>query len=316
MADKINAAAGSPVYAVWVEDPTGDDTKDRLVLTRKETGAYQQGDLTLSGASWLSSEGYKAGVDATFTVDGGDPQTSRSNVVRAAVPGLELTLKATGTTAVTVSAPGPDPEAVKAKVRAFVSQYNSTITFIQGELEEKPVKNASTISDAGKGVLYGDSQLKGVLNQLRNMVSDKVSGMTGSVTSLRDLGVSTGKATGGASSADALAGKLVLDEAVLTSALENGRLDVKTFMTDGTKGISAKLTKLLDPLTKVGGLVEKRATQAGQQAGDVEDQISSMTSRLELKQERLKAQFAAMEAALAQSQSTSSWLSSQLSSLG
>jgi flagellar hook-associated protein 2 len=297
VANKINAAAGAPVYAVWVEDPTGDSTKDRLVLTRKETGAYQQSDMTVGGAAGLGTETYKAGVDASFTVDG-DPQTSRSNVVRSAVPGLELTLKATGTSAVTVSAPGPDPEAVKSKVKAFVSQYNSTIDFIRG-----------------KGVLYGDSQLEGVLNQLRNLVSDAVPGRTGDIKSLRDLGVSTGKATGGASSADALDGKLALDEAVLTSALESDRLDVKSFLTDPTTGIAGKLTALLEPLVKVGGLVDQRATQAGKQAGDVKSQMTAMTARLELKQERLKAQFAAMEAAMAQSQSTSSWLSAQLAGL-
>ncbi len=314
VANKINAAAGAPVYAVWVEDPTGDSTKDRLVLTRKETGAYQQSDMTVGGAAGLGTETYKAGVDASFTVDG-DPQTSRSNVVRSAVPGLELTLKATGTSAVTVSAPGPDPEAVKSKVKAFVSQYNSTIDFIRGKVEEKPVKGATTTSDAAKGVLYGDSQLEGVLNQLRNLVSDAVPGRTGDIKSLRDLGVSTGKATGSASSADALDGKLVLDEAALTSALESDRLDVKSFLTDPTTGIAGKLTALLEPLVKVGGLVDQRATQAGRQAGDVKSQMTAMTARLELKQERLKAQFAAMEAAMAQSQSTSSWLSAQLAGL-
>ena len=235
--------------------------------------------------------------------------------MRSAVAGLELTLKATGTSAVTVSAPGPDPEAVKFKVKAFVSQYNSTIDFIRGKLEEQPVKGATTRTDAAKGVLYGDSQLEGVLNQLRNLVSDAVPGRTGDIKSLRDLGVSTGKATGGASSADSLDGKLVLDEAVLTSALESDRLDVKSFLTDPTTGISGRLTALLEPLAKVGGLVDQRATQAGKQAGDVESQMTAMTARLELKQERLKAQFAAMEAAMMESQATSSWLSAQLAGL-
>jgi flagellar hook-associated protein 2 len=314
-ADKINSAAGSPVYAVWVEDPTGDTTKDRLVLTRKETGAYLQGELTVGGASWASSETYAAGVDARYSVDGGTVQTSRSNVVKAAVPGLELTLKATGTSAVTVGNPGPDPAAVKEKVKAFVSQYNSTIEFIRGKLNEKPVSGATTTSEAAKGVLFGDSQLTGVLTQLRNLVSDKVSGLSGSVTSLRDIGVSTGKATSGTSSADSLAGKLTIDEDALTEALENDRIDVRAFLTDSTKGIATKLTSMLDPLTKSGGLVDQRATQAGNQASSIDDQIKKMSERLELKAERLKAQFAAMELALQRSQTTSGWLSSQLSSL-
>ena len=50
-ADKINSNADSPVYAVFVQDPLGDTTKDRLVLTRKDTGAYQQSDMAVAGAA-------------------------------------------------------------------------------------------------------------------------------------------------------------------------------------------------------------------------------------------------------------------------
>src|SRR4051794_31945991 len=91
VADKINAAATAPVYAVFVKDPLGDVTKDRLVLTRKDTGNYDPtaaDALTVSGTDWTSTEEFKAGVNARFTVDGGTAQESRSNVVLSAIPGL------------------------------------------------------------------------------------------------------------------------------------------------------------------------------------------------------------------------------------
>jgi flagellar hook-associated protein 2 len=311
-ADKINAAAGSPVYAVWVKDPLGDTTKDRLVLTRKDTGAFLPGDMTVDGADWTASETYQAGVNASFTVDDGPVQESRSNVVKSAVPGLQLTLKGTGTTSVTVSPPGPDNDAVKSKVQAFVDQYNSTVDFIRAEVAEKRVPNATTDADARKGPLFADTQLTGLLAQLRGIVLDKT-GLGGAVSAFGDIGVSTGSATGGASSANAVAGKLTLDAAKLTDALQSKRLDVKAFLTDTTRGISAKLTKLLDPVAKpTSGLVDLRAKQAGDQATGIEDQIALMEDRLSQKAERLKAQFAAMEQALAQSQSQGSWLAAQL----
>jgi flagellar hook-associated protein 2 len=68
-------------------------------------------------------------------------------------------------------------------------------------------------------------------------------------------------------------------------------------------------------VSKVGGLVDERATQTGQAAKSIDDQLARMDVRLEAKTARLKAQFAAMESALAQSQSTSSWLNSQLAGL-
>jgi flagellar hook-associated protein 2 len=315
VADKVNAASSSPFYAVFVKDPLGDTTKDRLVLTRKDTGYFDPtatDALTVSGVDWTASEDLKAGVNAKFTVDGGTTQESRSNVVLSAIPGLQLTLKATGTTSVTVGAPGPDNSAVKGKIQAFVDQYNSTVDFIRSELNEKRVPNAKTDSDARKGPLFADTQLTGLLSQMRSIISDKT-GIGGTVKSLADLGVTTGTGSGGAASADAIAGKLTLDADKLTDALDTNRLDVKAFLTDTTKGISAKLTKLLDPVAKATtGLIDVRAKQAGDQATSIEDQISQMEDRLTQKADRLRAQFTAMEQALAQSQSQGSWLAAQL----
>ena len=311
-ADKINAAPTSPVYAVWVQDPGGDTTKDRLVLTRKDTGAFAQTDMAVSGAAWTSTETYTAGVDASFSVDGGPALSSKSNVVKSAIPGLQLTFKAVGTTSVTVSAPGPDEDAVKGKLQAFVDQYNSTIDFIRGKVNEKRVPNATSTTDAAKGVLFGDTQLTGLLSQLRNLVADKT-GVSGAVKSLADLGISTGTGSGGAASADAVAGKLTFDATKFDNAFQSGRLDVKSFMTDPVNGIAKTLSGLLDPVAKpTSGLIDVRAKQAGDQSDDVDGQIAALESRLSAQRQRLNAQFTAMEQALAQSQSQGSWLSAQL----
>jgi flagellar hook-associated protein 2 len=312
VADKINAASGSPFYAVYVKDPLDDPTKDRLVLTRKDTGKYDPAALSVDGLGWTSAATVKEGVNASFSVDGGTPQESLSNVVTSAIPGLQLTLKATGTSSVTVSPPGPDNSAVKGKVQAFVDQYNSTVDFIRSELAEKRVPNATSDTDARKGSLFADTQLTGLLAQLRGIVSDKT-GVGGAIKSFGDIGVSTGTATGGAASADALAGKLQLDATKFADALQDNRIDLKSFLTDTTNGISAKLTTLLDPVAKASsGLMDVRAKQAGDEAGSIEDQIALMETRLSEKADRLKAQFTAMEQALAQSQSQQSWLAAQL----
>jgi flagellar hook-associated protein 2 len=311
-ADKINASADSPVYAVFVQDPLGDATKDRLVLTRKDTGEYQPGDMAVAGAAWTSSETYAAGVNAKYTVDGGAQQESRSNVVKSAIPGLQLTLKSAGTTSVTVGAPAPDQDAIKSKVQAFVDQYNSTIDLIRSKLTEKRVPNATSDTDARKGALFADPQLTGLLSQLRSAMSDKT-GIGGAITSLADIGVSTGTASGGASDADAVAGKLKLDVDKLTDALTDNRTAAKSFLTDATNGIAAKLTGLLDPVSRAStGLLDVRANEAGDESSDIDDRIQALEARLAQRQERLTAQFTAMEQALAQSRSQGSWLTSQL----
>jgi flagellar hook-associated protein 2 len=315
VADKINASPGAPAYAVWVKDPQGVAANDRLVLTRKETGEFTA-QLSVTGAAWTGTDVAKAGVDAAYTIDD-DPvvKYSKSNVVTAAIPGLELTLKGTGTTSVNVGAPAPDADAVKAKVQAFVDQYNSTVDFIRGKLSEKSNPKATTEAEARKGVLFNDTQLTGVLRQLRNMVSDKVTGLSGTVKSLAEIGVSTGSASGGASSADAIAGKLTLDATKLTDALTNKRLDVKSFLTDSANGIATKLNAYLEPIARSDGSVATRAKQTGDEISGIDKQLALMEDRLTAKSDRLRAQFAKMEAAMSASQTQGSWLSAQLSAL-
>jgi flagellar hook-associated protein 2 len=144
------------------------------------------------------------------------------------------------------------------------------------------------------------------------MMTDKT-GIAGSVQSMADLGISTGSGSGGAASADALAGKLTFDTEKFADAFESGRLDIKAFMSDPAKGIGAKVTALLDPVAKpTSGLLDVRAKQAGDQSSDIDDQIAALEARLDERQTRLQAQFTAMEQALSQSQSQGSWLTAQL----
>jgi flagellar hook-associated protein 2 len=313
-ADKINSTAGVPVYAVWVKDPAGVAANDRLVLTRKDTGNYAATDMTVTGASWASTETRQAGANASYTIDG-VAGSSMTNVLTAAIPGVELTLKAAGTTAVTVSAPGPDPNVVKDQVKAFVDQYNSTIDFIQGKLAEKPVVNATTTTDARKGALYGDSQLTSLLSQMRQMVSDPNTALGGAIKSFGDLGITTGAATGDKSSADSLAGKLTIDDAKLTAALQDKRLDVKAFLTDAVNGISTRFSAIVSPVSRVEGILDQRRKASDDEIKSIDDDLAASEERLTLRTERLRQQFAAMEAAMASAQSQGQWLGAQLAGL-
>ncbi len=314
VADKINSATDSPVYAVFVKDALGTTGSDRMYFTRRETGTFDPGAMTVAGVGWSASESEPRvdGANAQYSVDGGLPRESRTNVTTSAVPGLQLAFKAKGTTMVTVGTPAADDTAVKTKVQAFVDQYNSTIDFIRGKLSEKRVPNATTDTDARKGVLFGDSQLTGLLGSLRAMVADKT-GITGAVQSLGDLGVTTGAATGGTTNTDSVAGKLTFDADKLVAALQSDRGAVRSFFSDAAQGLSAKLTSLLDPIAKSSsGTIATRAASAGTEMTRIDDRITQIEDRLTERSTRLKAQFTAMERALAQSQSQSSWLTQQL----
>jgi flagellar hook-associated protein 2 len=319
LVSSINSAANGPVYAAAVTDPTTGNKQ--LVLSSRTPG--QTGGFSAVGDS-LSEDTDKAraGLDALFKVDGVE-RSSSSNVVSNAIPGVQLTLK--GTTAanspvtVTVSAPSPDTEAIKAKLHTFVDQYNSTLDFLTRKVTEAPVANASTEDDAAKGVLYGDQSLRNMINRLRTSVYSFLAPGNGTgPRTLNDIGISTGATTGsGELNQDAVSGKLTLDDKKLTDALTNNRDAVHALLgqTLGDGGFARSLEAIVHPSTMSGGELDTRIARETSNSSQISSQLASMDQRLSLKESRLKRQFAAMETALARSQSQGQWLSGQIASL-
>jgi len=264
----------------------------------------------LTTAAGFTEDAAKARVtdlNALVAVDDGPAVEYEKNTVTDAIPGLTLTLK--GVTAspagVTVGAPGADQEAVKGKIKAFVTAYNDVITSVRGFTDERPVAGATTTTDAKKGQLFGDVGLLGMLSRLRQSV-------TGSVM---DLGISTGAPTGGASSADAKLGKLTLDDTKLTAALADpnalrGVLD--SFATGITGIVKQQVGSGTGSTT---GLIPGRVDSTSRELRALTAQVDSTTRRLDDKETRLRAQFAAMETALQNAQSQQAWLSGQIASL-
>ena len=319
LASSINSASHAAAYAAVVTDPLSG--AQQLVLSSRTPGTT--GGFTATGAS-IHEDGdkYSAGADARLTVDG-VPHTSASNTVTDAIPGLQLTLKGvTGSNpaTVTVSAPGPDLNAVKAKLHGFVDQYNSTLEFITGKLTEDRVPNAQTESDAAKGVLRGDTALNSLLSRIRTTAAGfTLPGAAGGMNSLASLGITTGATTGsGTLNQDALRGKLTLDDTKLDAALASDPDAVRRFLGDalGDGGFSRELEGLVHPNTQSGGTIDSRIAQEETNRRQLADQISDIDRRLQAKQDRLKQQYAAMEAALAKGQSQGQWLAGQIAALG
>jgi flagellar hook-associated protein 2 len=313
-AQAINDNADSPAYALVVDG--------KLVLSSKTTGADKGFNATPGDLAAFSGVVFKEGEDAVFTVDG-NPHTSASNTVSNAIPGVQLQLKsltAAGTpVTVSVTEPLPDNPKVKDKIKAFVEQYNSTIDFIRGKLDEKRVPDAATSADATKGVLFGDTGLTSLLTQLRRSIQEAlpISGQSAALDQFSELGIGTGKGSGGATSADALAGKLTFDETVFDKALESDPLAVRRLLggVAGVEGFAQKIEDLIDPYTKVDGTIDSRKKEADSQAERLRDQMARLDERLIVQEERLRRQFASLETLLSRSQAQQQWLTGQLNGL-
>lgn len=317
IAGKLSSTTDIPVYASVVNG--------KLVLTGKTTGAASTIAVTSDGslAADLAFAESLTAQDAQFTVNG-VAKTSSSNTVTDAIVGISLTFKAktVGDVTVTVGAPGADTAKIEEKVKSFVEQYNSTLDFIRAKLNEKKVANPTTDEERARGVLSHDAGLSQLLSTLRQAVSDLVSGRPGDANQLAQVGISTGTSTGGSAvSADAVAGKLTLDAAKLSSMLAGRFGDVKALFTNATgayetEGLAQRLDRVLDPQVAAStGVLPGRISSQGSLIDLLERREADLDVRLASRERALRAQFTALETALSQLQSQNAFVSSQLASL-
>ena len=317
IAGKINSANGIQVYASVVNS--------KLVLSGKVTGGANTiavtADFGLDAALGFAQS--LSARDAQYTVDGGAVQTSASNVVSSAIPGITLTFKGVMAQAasVVVGSPQPDTDAIKSKIQSFVDQYNSTVDFIYGKLKEQKVVNPTTADDRAKGVLNADPGLESLLTSLREAVGDVFSGAAADLNNLSLVGLSTGSSVGsGSLNQDSIEGRLSLDSDKLATALSTRLYDVKRLFTNVTgtyasEGLAQRLDDLVTPQVAVGGILASRIAGEQSTIDDLKKSQADVETRVTLKEQQLRAQFTAMETALSRSQSLMSQLSGQLAQL-
>lgn len=312
----INGTADVGVYAVNLGN-------GKMVLSSRTTGSATT--ISATGDS-IALDSTKAGRDLKWSVDGVAQPDSASNTVANAVPGVQMTFKApTAGTTVNVSDPHVSPDSIKSKLKAFVSAYNDVVTFTNGKLTEpKVVKNSSatgpndsttlTAAEASKGVLFGDPGLRDMLVSMRQTVTKSL-GLGGSLDDFAALGISTGAASS-TTSADAKTGLLTFDEKTFDAAYDADPAGVRKLLggVSGTPGLSQSWDDLIEPLTESNGMLDQRASMAGDEVTRIKDQISRLDERLADKQEQYKKMFTAMELALSRVQSSTSSVLSSLSS--
>jgi flagellar hook-associated protein 2 len=301
----INASADAPVYAAVVGT-------NQIYLSSKTTGAAGAFTVDPSSTTLTGETLVQQGLPALYSINGGAQQSSDSNTLTSAIPGVTLTL--TGATpagspvTINVTAPAVDQSAVKAAVHAFVDSYNGILDWIRSKTQEKVVPNPQTAADYLQGVLHGDSMLTDLQYQMRSMVSATISdvpGLPSTMNSLLNLGISTGATTGDSTfSKDAVAGKLTVDDTKLAAALTSDPTNAKKLLAGigGTGGFATDFQGILTPLTQVSGVLDTRIQGETDSQNDLTQQISDMEDRLKIRENMLKAQFTAMEQAMSQSQ--------------
>jgi flagellar hook-associated protein 2 len=302
LAQTINDDSAAPVRASVVQ---AGPASFRLVLTGKSTGAANaftvqnslgggsgvtftdtDGDLT-SGDDALDNA--VSAIDASLLVNN-IAITSSSNNLDTVIPGSTITLFKKGATAVIDIS--EDSDALKTKLKDFISSYNDFVKFANDQAKSATSGDAASI---GRDPLLRQlrSSLRGALN------TQYVTG--GPFEYLSQIGVEFTQT-----------GTLDLNEARFAEAMSGGTADVAALLagTTGTPGALASMSTMLKEYTKSSGILLGARDQLTAAADRLSSQIASMEARLALRRLSLQQEFTAADAAMARLKNQSGNLAS------
>lgn len=279
----INDDADNPgVSATLIND----GSNERLIISGNDTGSSRT--ITIDAGTTLNGSGgtsdftaaafaeNKTAANADFMVDG--LQISReTNSVSDVITGVTITLKKDNSTAnISVDS---DTEAIQEQIEAFVSAYNDVMSF----LTENTAYDATTKES---GVLSGEATVRTIQNKMRDIVSGSVSGLSGTLSLLAEIGITT----------DYKTGNLEVNSTTLETKLGTHLDDVAELFTDSSNGIAKQIYDYVGTITSsIDGSITLRKDGLQDVIKNINDTIKNMEFRLEKTEDDLIRKFTALE---------------------
>lgn len=296
LATELDAIDGIEAYVL----DTGAATNPyRLVVQGANTGlanAVTLDDSGLTGGTPLNLVEEVAADDAEVTLNNISVFSDDNQVVDA-VPGLTLDLKAEGTTTdrVTIEA---DLETISAGVQSIVDGFNDIVTYF----DTQSFFNADT---GNRGPLTGEPSVSRAIDTLGTSFSTEYTGLTGSFTTLAQVGFSTNRD-----------GTLDFDSAAFEEAYAADRESVLELFTD-PNGPLAAVQALIDDtyVDSEEGVLVLRKESLESSVQSTEERIERFDAYIESYTQRLRDRFTAMEVNLGRIQAQSTQLAAISGSL-
>jgi len=303
LADAINVSSSASVYAVALES-------GELVLSDRATGKAEGEYIEVTGAALTEvADSAREGRNAIYEIDGVRGE-SASNTVTGAIPGVTLTLAGvTGADAVNidVQAPGVDSAKVESQLQAFIKLYNSTVETIQTQLTTKPPSKPDSTGEYSVGTLFGDSELTGLLDDMRASMYESLKGLEAGMSSPLDIGVSTGAPDATGTAQSSLEGLLTLEPAKLSEAVKANPTGVQKMLEQWSQG----LQKTIEDVSGPGGGMEARINGDSSQITQLAGQINSMDEVLVSREKALQETYAEMESIISENDDQANYLTEQ-----
>jgi flagellar hook-associated protein 2 len=305
--------AGAGVSAQLLDTGVEGAADRYKIVLAGQTGASNSFTVTTnaadsSGLNFTTPAGQNA-ADASVTVNG-VAISRETNTIDDVIPGMTFELLGPTTGAVAVQL-NRDSSGVKERVQSLVAAYNNMVTdfgILTGPASDDE-------EDIYSGSLRGDSTVRSVLSQIRQVFFGESQTKGDSIASLRDMGVSVDKD-----------GVVTLDEATLDEALANNFEEVVSALAGRTsaevdgetvirQGLGAEMASRLRALMGPSGLILSQSSSAENQVTRYEEQLETLETRMEGILERYTKQFAAMESIVGQLTSMRENLKSQFEAM-
>ncbi len=288
MSDINNSAAG--VTASY------DPSSDQMILTNNATGDLGVGVADTSGTLMASlglttGATLKQGRDATFSVNGGSSISSTSNTLSSSVTGISgLTVNVNSTGTQTVAVTG-NTGAMNTAIQSFITAYNALQTDMQSLTQITTNVNGSVTTS----VLSSNQDVPEWAQQIQNLAFNSVSGLSGAIKSLSDLGIDF---TGTSNQLS------VTNQTALTNALTSNPSGVAAFFQTASTGFGDRLNNYLQSLTlpTTGGIAINTTALNAQNTADA-NKITLLQAQLANEQTSLTNEFLAMQQAQSAAQS-------------
>lgn len=297
--DKINAQSGN--FGVTANIVNG-DLGSFLVFDSEVTGLANALTVTTSDSSLdgISTNNtiVTAAQDAQITVDG-TLVSSSTNEFKNNIEDITITVnKLTEVGDPAVLSVSQDTENGSQLIEDFIAGYNSLVTDLTG------------LSAPKQGRLAFDSNVRQVKRELADMAIQAVSGLTGSISGLTDIGLEINKEglmqISTFSSPNIPSGQVRLDNALDNNLSELGEL----FASSG--GIATQMAEMIDSYIASDGILTQRETTLNERVSGITDEWSELETRLRSYEETLRKQFSFLDSTVSQYNATGEWLTSAL----
>jgi len=223
-------------------------------------------------------------------------QTNTINPVSSGITGLTVTALKEGSVTISV---GSDTTKISNAIQQFVTDYNKVQTSIGAQQIVTTGSNGKT----SPGTLTGDVTASNIASQLRSSVYSVISGLSGAISMLSQLGIQTNGQDNTLK---------VTDSTALTNALTNNLSGVKAFFSDPTNGWVTKVNNFVNQTIGDDGTIPNHLASLKTQTNNLSTQIANLEKKIAADSAHWTTEFQAMETAQAKINQQMQYLTSQL----